>query len=156
MESTNWWNYVEALIGEDTYSEAAAKAGFDKSAFTRWKQGARADADFAVKLARAYEANVLEALVSAGFITPEEAGMEEGARVINLQEAAQRAKTAADDVRWAAMRLESIVFDLTGKRERVTQLHSNTTPADVEPLPYAANRRELEPEEGDDDYGPGA
>ena len=33
---------------------------------------------------------------------------------------------------------------------------SNTPPSDVEPLPYAANRRQLEPEEGDDDYGPGA
>lgn len=33
---------------------------------------------------------------------------------------------------------------------------SNTPPEDVGTLPYAANRRELEPEEGDDDYGPGA
>lgn len=156
MDETNWWQYLSELMGGDTPTVAARKAGISASNFTRWKQGARADPDFVVKIARAYEANVLEALVSAGFITPEEAGMEEGARVVNLQEAAQRAKTAADDVRWAAMRLESIAFDLTGKRERVTQLHSNTTPADVEPLPYAANRRELEPEEGDDDYGPGA
>lgn len=33
---------------------------------------------------------------------------------------------------------------------------SNTEPGDVRPMPYAANRRQPEPEEGDDDYGPGA
>lgn len=33
---------------------------------------------------------------------------------------------------------------------------SNTPPLDVVPESYAANRREPEPEEGDDDYGSGA
>lgn len=33
---------------------------------------------------------------------------------------------------------------------------SNTRSPDVDPVPYAANRRQPEPEEGDDDYGPGA
>ena len=33
---------------------------------------------------------------------------------------------------------------------------SNTRGPGVDPVPYAANRRQPEPEEGDDDYGPGA
>lgn len=33
---------------------------------------------------------------------------------------------------------------------------SNTPSVAVDPLPYAANHRTPEPEEGDDDYGPGA
>lgn len=41
--------------------------------------------------------------------------------------------------------------ELEARRDR-----SNGRRVDVEPLPYAANRRKPEPEEGDDDYGPGA
>ena len=75
MTNTRWWQYVSQVIGGSTYSEAAEKAGFDKSAFTRWKKGARADPDFVVKIARAYDVNVLEALVEAEFITDEEAAL---------------------------------------------------------------------------------
>ncbi|MFC6424694.1 hypothetical protein ACFP71_07650 [Oerskovia paurometabola] len=75
MTETRWWKYVQELIAGDTAQDAAAKAGFDKSAFSRWKKGANADAAFALKLARAYHANVLEALVAAGLITEEEAGL---------------------------------------------------------------------------------
>ena len=77
MTDTPWWSYIEKLIGTDTAQEAARRAGFDKSAFTRWKKGARADPDFVVKLARAYHGNVLEALVAAGFITEDEASLRE-------------------------------------------------------------------------------
>ncbi|QBZ30797.1 XRE family transcriptional regulator [Corynebacterium diphtheriae subsp. lausannense] len=77
MQSTRWWDYITGIIGDSTYSQAATKAGFDKSAFTRWKKGARADPDFVVKIARAYDANVLEALVAAGFITEAEAKLQE-------------------------------------------------------------------------------
>lgn len=75
MTNTRWWQYVSQVIGGSTYREAAEKAGFDKSAFTRWKKGARADPDFVVKIARAYGVNVLEALVEAEFITDEEAAL---------------------------------------------------------------------------------
>ena len=73
--ATEWWNYVQSLIGDDSFKEAADRAGFDKSAFTRWKKGAKADPAFAVALARGYRANVIEALVAAGLITNGEAGM---------------------------------------------------------------------------------
>lgn len=57
--------------------DAAHQAGFNQSAFTRWKSGARADPEFVVKFARAFDLNVLEALVEAEFITEDEAGIQE-------------------------------------------------------------------------------
>lgn len=73
--ATEWWNYVQSLIGDDSFKEAADRAGFDKSAFTRWKKGAKADPAFVVALARGYHTNVVEALVAAGLITDGEADM---------------------------------------------------------------------------------
>ena len=63
--------------------DAAKQAGFNQSAFTRWKNGAKADPDFVVKFARAFHLNVLEALVEAEFITEEEAslGSDKGERL---------------------------------------------------------------------------
>lgn len=55
--------------------DAAKKAGFNQSAFTRWKGGAKADPEFVVKFARAFNLNVLEALVEAEFITEKEASL---------------------------------------------------------------------------------
>lgn len=73
MESTVWWDYVLQNIEGSTMRDAAHKAGFDQSTFTRWKKGARPDPDFVLKFARAFHLNVLEALVKAGFITDDEA-----------------------------------------------------------------------------------
>ncbi|MFD4932671.1 hypothetical protein ACFWMS_28215 [Peribacillus butanolivorans] len=75
MSETRWWRYVEQLIDGETAQDAARRAGFDKSAFTRWKKGAAADAAFVVKLARAYRANVVQALAEAELITDEEAAL---------------------------------------------------------------------------------
>ncbi|MDV6271074.1 hypothetical protein [Rhodococcus globerulus] len=75
MSETRWWRYVEQLIDGETAQEAARRAGFDKSAFTRWKKGAAADAAFVVKLARAYHANVVQALAEAELITDDEAAL---------------------------------------------------------------------------------
>lgn len=77
MANTQWWTYVTQVIGNDSFTEAARRARFDKSAFTRWKSGAKADPAFAVQLARAYDRNVLEALVAGDFLTPEEADLRE-------------------------------------------------------------------------------
>lgn len=160
MEETNWWQYLSELMGNDTPTVAARKAEISASNFTRWKQGARADPDFVVKIARAYNGNVLEALVAAEFITPEEAG--EGGNPIDAE-----LRHALKIVQLHGSEMGAIVSEMVRELERVKGLpsgndelaarrRSNTPPADVEPLPYAANRRELEPEEGDDDYGPGA
>lgn len=86
MEETRWWRYLSGLMGEETATEAARRSGISSSNFTRWKKGARADPDFVVKIARAYETNVLKALVEAEFITEEEANLRELAPVMNLQD----------------------------------------------------------------------
>lgn len=76
MEQTRWWKYVIKTINGRTFKEAAQIAGFDQSALTRWKNGARADPDFVVKFARNFDRNVLEALVEAEFITEQEANLQ--------------------------------------------------------------------------------
>lgn len=63
-------------MGDDTATKAAKKTGISASNFTRWKQGANADPEFVVKVARAYKVNVLRALVEAEFITEEEAAID--------------------------------------------------------------------------------
>ena len=68
---------MEPILQGQSFSKAAKIVGINSSNFTRWKKGARADPDFVVKIARAYNRNVLEALVAADFITEEEAGLKE-------------------------------------------------------------------------------
>lgn len=75
MNETSWWDYVQDLIDGDTARQAGKRAGFDSSAFSRWKRGASPEPAFAVRLARAYNGNVLEALIKADLITPEEADL---------------------------------------------------------------------------------
>lgn len=76
-DDTKWWTYLKALMGNQTQQEAAKTIGISKSNITRWKAGANADPEFVVKVARAYGANVLEALVEAEFLTEEEASLTE-------------------------------------------------------------------------------
>lgn len=74
--SDTWWAYVQRFLAGRTAKEVAEKAGLHGSAFTRWSKGAKADPEFVVKLARAYSANVLEALVASGLVTAEEAALQ--------------------------------------------------------------------------------
>lgn len=92
MSNNTWWAYVQALIGDDTNSVAADRAGFDKSAFTRWSKGAGAAPEFAVKLARAYGASPLPALVASGLLTEDEADTREV--VIGARDALRQATDA--------------------------------------------------------------
>jgi hypothetical protein len=77
MTATSWWEYVSDAMGDMSALEAGRKAGFDASAFTRWKKGASPDVGFVVKFARAFDLNVLQALVAAEIITEDEAGTRE-------------------------------------------------------------------------------
>lgn len=94
MTQTRWWKYLSELMGNETATEAAKKSKISSSNFTRWKKGARADPDFVVKIARAYDANVLEALVEAEFITEEEAGLGNKKSIIDRQAISNIQKTA--------------------------------------------------------------
>lgn len=77
MTETRWWKYLQRLMGDQSQLDAAKFIGISKSNITRWKDGTRAAPDFVVKVARAYDANVLEALVAAEFITEAEAKLRE-------------------------------------------------------------------------------
>lgn len=117
MEETNWWQYLSELMGNDTPTVAARKAEISASNFTRWKQGARADPDFVVKIARAYNGNVLEALVAAEFITPEEAG--EGGNTI-----AAELRHALKIVQLHGAEMGAIAGEMYRELERVKALPS--------------------------------
>jgi len=75
--NTRWYDYVMKVIDGMTAREAAARAGFDESAMTRWKKGLNADPKFVVQFARAFHQNVLKALAEAELITDEEASLHE-------------------------------------------------------------------------------
>lgn len=119
-------------MGSDTPTAAAKKAGISASNFTRWKQGARADPDFVVKIARAYNADVLEALVAADFITADEAGR--SATDFDVQ-----MHTALKIVNMHAKELEYITGDLVRQvRDYETRRTISNIPSPgVEPPIYA-------------------
>jgi len=77
VEETQWYSYVLRIAGDAKATEIADRAGFDKSALTRWKQGLSPDPLFVVRFARAYGRPVAEALVEAGVITSAEASITE-------------------------------------------------------------------------------
>ena len=77
MNTTRWWTYVLAVTDGASGVDVARKAQFDPSAISRWKRGDKPDVSFALKFARAYGRNVLEALVEAEVITETEAKLHE-------------------------------------------------------------------------------
>jgi len=77
MAETRWWLYVQDVTHHAQGIDIAARAGIDNSHVTRWKKGQNPGGHFVVKFARAYERNVLEALVAAEYITEEEAALHE-------------------------------------------------------------------------------
>lgn len=66
---------MESVAGGASGVEIARRVGFDQSAVSRWKKGERPGIEFVIRFARAYDRNVLEALVEAGCITEAEAGL---------------------------------------------------------------------------------
>ncbi len=75
---TRWWNYVERVAGDSQQKDIARHAGIDKSHISLWKTRDQIpQANFVVKFARAYDRNVIEALVEAEYITPDEAELRE-------------------------------------------------------------------------------
>lgn len=74
------WNaYVRRVTGADRQVDVARKTGIDQTTISRWLNPARGHARISsqsvVAFARGYQRPVLEALVAAGFITEQEAGI---------------------------------------------------------------------------------
>lgn len=78
-----WASYVADIANGDRQIDIAARSGIDQTTISRWlnEQRGRMRAETVVQFARAYDANVLEALVAAGVITSAEAGVPARARV---------------------------------------------------------------------------
>lgn len=97
---TRWYEYVTRVTEGMTAKEAADRAGFDKSAMSRWKKGLPADAKFAVQFARAFNGNVLEALTAVGLITDGEANLHEvriGVKDMTTQQLLEELARRIDD-----------------------------------------------------------
>jgi transcriptional regulator with XRE-family HTH domain len=72
-----WWNYVSQVAGATaTPSEIARKVGLTPSSVTRW-QISTPKPETAAAFARAYGRPVIEALIAAGVVSAEEAGVRE-------------------------------------------------------------------------------
>lgn len=166
MSETRWWKYLQTLMGNQSQLEAAKFIGISKSNITRWKDGARAAPDFVVKVARAYNTNVLEALVEAEFITEEEAQLKEVSA--NTDPRTIPHETISSEVERRLLQLKSLESDERQSSSNVSYLphsveHSGAPDVDTdnygedtEPERYVAKKKKPEPTEGDDDYGPGA
>lgn len=163
MTQTRWWTYLSALMGDDNATEAAKKSGISSSNFTRWKKGARADPDFVVKVARAYNANVLEALVAAEFITDEEAALTTISPTLDIADI--DSTTLIEELQYRVDRIKYLIDLEDGRdqkllghinRSNVVSFQSGQSDTHLRYADYAAKRGKPEPEEGDDDYGDGA
>lgn len=76
MSDTNWSRYVRRTSDNASGSEIEKSTGIGQSTVSRWfTNGTLPTPAHAAKFAQAYEANVLEAFVAAGFLTEDEAGM---------------------------------------------------------------------------------
>src|ERR1700712_5474402 len=72
--TSSWWAYVIKVAGNDSMATIKKRTGIAQTTLPRWQRGTRGiDAHDVVAFARAYERPPLEALVIAGFLTPDEA-----------------------------------------------------------------------------------
>lgn len=104
---STWSEYVHDVTHGAPQREIAARTTLNQGTISRWlnDRHEQPGAAAVVILARAYGANVIEALVASGYITPEEAKLKARSR-INLadvptsrliRELDRRTKTAAGD-----------------------------------------------------------
>lgn len=153
MKHSEWFNRI---TGGASGNAAATKAHLPVASLNRHIAAERLTAEEVIALSRAYGISPVEGLAATGHITHEEAtGM--------TADSAAELLSDPDLIRTLAYRINAdpqawfgTFGELADEKDDLAERRSNTRDGDVEPLPYAANRREVEPEEGDDDYGPGA
>ena len=114
------------------------------------------DAADAIQVARALDINPVELLVELGHLTRDDVFnfMDSDGTSLSTATQEQLIYRLAEDTLSPSEKL-GLAQSVLGQDDLAAR-RSNTPPSNVDPLPYAANRRPLEPEEGDDDYGPGA
>ena len=137
---------MQRITRGDSYRRIAELAGINDRTLANQMRAGELKPEMIIKIAEAYEESPVYALVDLGYISAR--WVTEPGVVTALNRATDEQLT--DQLLLRLKLIEDVPADELAARR------SNTRDSDVEPLPYAANRRELEPEEGDDDYGPGA
>ncbi len=78
VAQATWWRYVVTVTGNATQKDIAAATGIDQSSISRWQSGANTPrAEAVVTFARTYRRSPVEALVAAGYLSSEDAGVVE-------------------------------------------------------------------------------
>lgn len=73
--SESWGDYVRRVTASRTQKDVGTATGLDPTAISRWLRNQNVPrAEKAVLFARALGESPLEALIAAGYLTPEEAG----------------------------------------------------------------------------------
>lgn len=81
MQALTWPEYVRAVVGQDRQIDISEKTGIDTATISRWlkprpdRSNTGVSSQTVLHFARGYRRPVLEALLVAGFVTEEEAGM---------------------------------------------------------------------------------
>lgn len=76
--SPTWRDWMRAKAGKDNQKTIAIKADLDQGSVSRWltNPDIRPSAPSVLKFARAYNANPVEALVVSGYLTGDEANLD--------------------------------------------------------------------------------
>lgn len=142
INHVEWFNKVSQNASG---REAALKADITVSTLNRQLSVNHLSAEYVIALARAYDEPPVKALAATGYLLPTEVSdisMEEMSDLLTDQQL----------IRLLAMRIDDDPSAWFGTFGELAE-----EGADVFELSqYAADDRVPEPEEGDDDYGPGA
>ena len=133
---TEWFKRVTR---NDSNRRASELADISPATLGRQLKAGELSADLIIKIAQAYDESPVVALVDLGFISAK--WMQEIGTTTALTRATDEELTD-ELLRRLKLIDDEPVDQLAAKRSR-----SNIPPASVEALPYAANRRKLEPED---------
>ena len=153
---TDHSTWYRRITGDATERAASLRSGVTTSTLNRQLAKGQLSAEVVIKLCRGYGVNPVEGLAATGHITHEEATGMTADSTAELLSDPELIRTLAYRINADPQAWFGTFGELADENDDLAARRSNTPPSDVDPLPYAANRRPLEPEEGDDDYGPGA
>ena len=153
---TDHSNWYRRITGDATERAAALRSGVTTSTLNRQLAKGELSAEVVIKLCRGYGVNPVEGLAATGHLTHEEATGMTADSAAELLSDPELIRTLAFRINADPQAWFGTFGELADEQDDLAARRSNTHSSDVDPAPYAANRRKPEPEEGDDDYGPGA
>lgn len=147
MNLTQW---IEQVTGGATPQEISKAANLPVRTVQHQLSTGRMSLENKILIGVAYRHHPMRTLVEWEVVNPEWASVPDIEAALRLAGEEQ----LADEVLRRMLNGKTDAFDATV--DDLAARRSNTADSDVDSLPYAANRRKVEPEEGDDDYGSGA